>query len=576
MKIPYSLFIFLNSLHSYNSLVITQPCCQVYQHRGAMFGPKLPVKEEKYFGYSHDNNEIKSVEGFLIDTTLTQFPTFCDPSEAKNLEVDFNGAIALIPRGGCSFAEKVYFAERAGAVAAIIYQSQDAHTNHDSFFPTTGNDDVIVMAEDSRYGHNIKIPSAFISYNSWRAIKETYNVEGENELLELAQNAGLGNGFGRRLKEYFSPVFSQFIPPASLSDEVEMQVLSDEPDYDVDISPRSLSLLEDGSPIYVVLNATGSLPNSGPDALPMMWDSMVFLIKVFVIIWTFMGFAYVTNFVKLRYRRYKRRNIIRSLPCKKYKHLKKKKSAPKVRRKHGKKFQNVETESDAGSPGDAAIEAERLLEEGNLPKFDEKVELSQAEIDNHLKTTSFSAELKLRSPTKSKRPAISQSFSAGLSRNLDKDLAELSDTSKSSKNSQKSKDSLSDVETDSDSGSQAEESIQNQSIIDCDNCVICLSEFNLDDYATVLPCKHIYHKECIEPWLTNKSSLCPICKQSIFKNGESRSISEINSDEQDPLMDLSEERQSEDEQRRGSIALSIGMFLVILLSFTFMMVDDNS
>lgn len=109
---------------------------------------------------------------------------------------------------------------------------------------------------------------------------------------------------------------------------------------------------------------------------------------------------------------------------------------------------------------------------------------------------------------------------------------------------------------------------QSCSVIDCDNCVICLCEFDLEDNVTVLPCKHIYHKECIEPWLVNKSSLCPICKQSIFKNGESRSINEINETE--------EEENQTHETRGNPVIVTIGMFCVIIFSLTFLLSDDNN
>lgn len=46
-------------------------------------------------------------------------------------------------------------------------------------------------------------------------------------------------------------------------------------------------------------------------------------------------------------------------------------------------------------------------------------------------------------------------------------------------------------------------------------CTICLEDFKPGDKLKVLPCGHEYHKECIEPWLLEKSSLCPLCKQNI-------------------------------------------------------------
>lgn len=43
-------------------------------------------------------------------------------------------------------------------------------------------------------------------------------------------------------------------------------------------------------------------------------------------------------------------------------------------------------------------------------------------------------------------------------------------------------------------------------------CVICLEAFNIGDEVRELPCHHEYHTMCIDPWLTSKSSECPLCK----------------------------------------------------------------
>ncbi|CAG8578083.1 3229_t:CDS:2 [Paraglomus brasilianum] len=43
-------------------------------------------------------------------------------------------------------------------------------------------------------------------------------------------------------------------------------------------------------------------------------------------------------------------------------------------------------------------------------------------------------------------------------------------------------------------------------------CAICLEDFANDDELRCLPCEHEYHTDCIDPWLTEKSSKCPLCK----------------------------------------------------------------
>ena len=43
------------------------------------------------------------------------------------------------------------------------------------------------------------------------------------------------------------------------------------------------------------------------------------------------------------------------------------------------------------------------------------------------------------------------------------------------------------------------------------NCVICLEDFKNKDKAIILPCIHLFHKNCINNWLKAKNK-CPICK----------------------------------------------------------------
>jgi Ring finger domain len=46
-------------------------------------------------------------------------------------------------------------------------------------------------------------------------------------------------------------------------------------------------------------------------------------------------------------------------------------------------------------------------------------------------------------------------------------------------------------------------------------CPICIVDFEEGDDLRVLPCegKHRFHQTCVDPWLLELSSSCPICRQ---------------------------------------------------------------
>ncbi|KAF9427291.1 hypothetical protein BGZ94_005174 [Podila epigama] len=47
-------------------------------------------------------------------------------------------------------------------------------------------------------------------------------------------------------------------------------------------------------------------------------------------------------------------------------------------------------------------------------------------------------------------------------------------------------------------------------------CSICLTEYEVGDQVRTLPCYHQYHQACIDPWLLQVASLCPICKRDLW------------------------------------------------------------
>jgi E3 ubiquitin-protein ligase RNF115/126 len=46
------------------------------------------------------------------------------------------------------------------------------------------------------------------------------------------------------------------------------------------------------------------------------------------------------------------------------------------------------------------------------------------------------------------------------------------------------------------------------------NCSVCKEEFQLNDKVIKIPCKHIFHQDCILPWLNDRNS-CPTCRYEL-------------------------------------------------------------
>ncbi|CAG8507298.1 7298_t:CDS:2 [Paraglomus occultum] len=70
--------------------------------------------------------------------------------------------------------------------------------------------------------------------------------------------------------------------------------------------------------------------------------------------------------------------------------------------------------------------------------------------------------------------------------------------------------------------SLADESLQNQT------CVICLEDFEGKDMIRELPCGHIYHVQCIDPWLLQTSTVCPTCKHDCSESTAEPATNSVN------------------------------------------------
>ncbi|CAO2813257.1 unnamed protein product [Amaranthus hypochondriacus] len=65
------------------------------------------------------------------------------------------------------------------------------------------------------------------------------------------------------------------------------------------------------------------------------------------------------------------------------------------------------------------------------------------------------------------------------------------------------------------------------------SCAVCLEDFNPREEVMLTPCNHMFHEECIVPWVKD-NGLCPICRTTFYE----RTLNRLDLSNNTPVVQL--------------------------------------
>ncbi|KAF9017846.1 hypothetical protein BGZ52_004769 [Haplosporangium bisporale] len=62
---------------------------------------------------------------------------------------------------------------------------------------------------------------------------------------------------------------------------------------------------------------------------------------------------------------------------------------------------------------------------------------------------------------------------------------------------------------------------------DGSRCLVCMSEYEEGEDMRALKCRHGFHQECIDKWLTTGANKCPVCRAAAVDSAEAPQVGEV-------------------------------------------------